>query len=147
MLSLSLIHNQQHDHIGADCESKDISWTFDENAGPAQDYTLAHHGVASCASLYPYKEDEDLDDVPRVCCYAKVKYKIEGDKYTRKGCYPVDTDEDIDNEISILENAFGDALAEYFEGQDVEIKDVEADIDCNSNFLKYSILLILIALL
>ena len=145
MLSLSLIHSQ--DYIGASCESKHVALTIDETGGPAQDYSLAHHGVASCASLYPYKEDEDLDDVPRVCCYAKVKYKIEGDKYTRKGCYPVDTDEDIDNEITTLENAFGEALVEYFKGQDVEIKDVEADIDCNSNFLKYSILLILIALL
>ena len=145
MLSLSLIHSQ--DIVGARCISKHVAYAIDETGGPAQDYSLAHHGVASCASLYPYDDDDVLDDTPRICCYAKIKYKIEGDKYTRKGCYPVDVDEDIDNEISILENAFGDALARYFAGQDVEIKDVEADIDCNSNFLKYSILLILIALL
>ena len=145
MLSLSLIHSQ--DIVRTRCESKHIALTVDETGGPAQDYSLAHHGVASCASLNPYDVDDVLDDIPKICCYAKIKYKIEGDKYTRKGCYPVDTDEDIDNEISILESAFGDALADYFEGQDVEIKDVEADIDCNSNFLKYSILLILITLL
>ena len=145
MLSLSLIHSQNY--VGASCESKHVAYAIDETGGPAQDYSLAHHGVASCASLYPYEEDEDLDNAPRICCYAKVKYKIEGDKYTRKGCYPVDADENIDNEITTLENAFGAALVEYFDGQTVEIKDVEADIDCNSNFLKYSILLILITLL
>ena len=142
MFSLSLIHSQ--DHIGADCESKDISGTFDENAGPAQDYTLAHHGVASCASLYPYVDNEDS---PRICCYAKIKYKIEGEKYTRKGCYAVDADGNIDDEITALQGTFESSLNAYFAGQDVEIKDVETDIDCNSNFLKYSILLILITLL
>ena len=149
VISLSLVHNQTY---GASCDSKNVALTIDESGGPAGDVTLAHHGVASCASLTPYEEDDDIDTTnnpPRMCCYAKVKYKIEGEKYTRKGCYDVEATENmnIDNEINVLENAFSSALTEYYAGQNVEIKDVEADIDCNSKFLKYSVLLILIALL
>ena len=149
VISLSLVHNQNY---GGSCDSKNVALTIDETGGPATDCTLAHHGVASCASLSPYEEDYDLDTTnnpPRMCCYTKIKYKIEGEKYTRKGCYDVEATENmnIDTEIDELERSFSTALTNYYSGQNVEIKDVEADIDCNSKFLKYSVLLILIALL
>ena len=142
MLLFHLIHNQTY---GERCESKDVVPIDD----PASDSTIAHHSVASCASLYPYDKDEEIDptEPPRLCCYAKIKYKIAGKKFTRKGCYKVDSSEDIDSEIDTLKTSLGEALANHYNGQDVEIKDIKADIDCNSKFLKYSLLLILIALL
>ena len=149
VISLSLVHNQTY---GASCDSKNVALTIDESGGPAGDVTLAHHGVASCASLTPYEEDDDIDTTnnpPRMCCYAKVKYKIEGEKYTRKGCYDVEATEDlnIDSKIQELDYSFESALNSYFDGQDVDIKIKDVDIDCNSKFLKYSALLILIVLL
>ena len=144
-ISLSLIHNQ--DYYGDSCESKDLTG-FDETS-PASDYTSAHHKVASCASLYPYLDDEDTT-TPMICCYAKIKYKIQGEKFTRKGCYPVNTQTNIDEEIKDLEDIVGLAIKNYFDQQgntNVEIKDIDADIDCNSKFIKYSVLLILIAFL
>ena len=148
MLSLSLIHN---DYIGDNCDSKHIVYTLDETGNPAADYTIAHHGIASCASLYPYEEDQEDEDNPKLCCYAKIKYKIGDDTFTRKGCYDVDVDStgnlNIDNEIKILKDAFNSTVDSYFAGQSVEIKIKDVDIDCNSKFLKYSALLILIVLL
>ena len=145
MLSLSLIHN---DYIGDDCDSKHIINTFDE-IGPLSDYTIAHHGIASCASLYPYEEDEEDEATPKMCCYAKIKYKIGDDTFTRKGCYDIEATENfnIDDEIKILEDAFKETLDNSLEGQGVETKIKDVDIDCNSKFLKYSALLILIVLL
>ena len=144
-ISLSLIHNQDI-FYGDRCESKDL---IGEDDMPASDHTSAHHSVASCATLYPYSEDDD-SITPRMCCYAKIKYKIEGEKFTRKGCYPVDADANIDEEIRELETIIEITLRTYFEevgNTNVEIKDIDADIDCNSKFIKYSILLILIAFL
>ena len=145
MLSLSLIHN---DYIGDNCDSKHIINTFDE-IGPLSDYTIAHHGIASCASLYPYEEDEEDEPTPKMCCYAKVKYKIEDDTFTRKGCYDVEATENfnIDDEIKILKDALISTLQRKIDDQNVDIKIKDVDIDCNSKFLKYSALLILIVLL
>ena len=142
MLLFSLIHNQEY---GDTCISKHVIYAIDDLA---TDNTLAHHKVASCASLYPYSDDEeeiDPDEPPKMCCYSKVKYKIAGEKFTRKGCYDVDSSNHIDTEIDLLEQSLDLALNEYYDGQNVEIKDIKADIDCNSKFLKYSVLLILIA--
>ena len=147
MLSLSLIHN---DYIGDDCDSKHIANTLDEY-GPASDYTIAHHGIASCASLYPYDSDTEDEATPKMCCYAKIKYKIEDETFTRKGCIDVEATEDmdIDTKIQELGTSFEIALNSYFSelNQEVDIKIKDVDIDCNSKFLKYSALLILIVLL
>ena len=145
MLSLSLIHN---DYIGDDCDSKHIANTFDEY-GPLSDYTIAHHGIASCASLYPYDPDEEDEATPKMCCYAKVKYKIGDDTFTRKGCFDVEATQDfnIDTEISSLEGSFKTLLDNYISDSTVETKIKDVDIDCNSKFLRYSTLLILIVLL
>ena len=148
MLSLSLIHN---DNIGDRCDSKNVAYTIDENGGPYSDYTIAHHGIASCASLYPYDPDEEDEATPKMCCYAKIKYKIEDETFTRKGCIDVEATEDmdIDTKIKELKTSFESALNSYFSelNQEVDIKIKDVDIDCNSKFLKYSALLILIALL
>ena len=142
LLSLNFICSQD-DYLGAHCDSKSIGATFDETSGFAGDYTFAHHGVASCASLYPYYGDE-TDDEPRFCCYTKVKYKLEGEKYTRKGCESVNPN-NIDGEISAVETALTSTYNEYYLNQG-ELKDIDVSIDCNSNFLKYSALLFLIIL-
>ena len=146
ILSFSLIHNQEY---GDTCISKHVIYAIDDLA---TDNTLAHHKVASCASLYPYSDDEeeiDPDEPPKMCCYSKVKYKIAGEKFTSKGCYEVEATENmnIDDEINTLKEAFQEALkVDDFYDQNYEVTDIEADIDCNSKFLKYSVLLILIAL-
>ena len=72
VLSLANICCQDEDHLGQNCLEKDFSASLDETNGYAGDYTIAHHKLASCASLYPYEGEED-DDEPRLCCYAKVK--------------------------------------------------------------------------
>ena len=143
-ISLSLIHNQ--DYYGNECESKDLVGIDEVN--PAADYTAVHHSVASCASLYAYEDDDNT--TPMLCCYAKIKYKIQGEKFTRKGCTRVDPTKDIDEEIKDLEDTFNFVLQDYYNdtsNSNVEIKDIDADIYCNSKFIKYSVLLILIAFL
>ena len=79
LLSLVFIYNQDY---GNKCEDKAIEDPMDEFNGFAGDVTLAHHEVASCASLYPYEED---NNIPQYCCYVKLKYKLEGTKFTRDG--------------------------------------------------------------
>ena len=144
MFSLVIIYNQD---IGDFCTSKSISNRINDNDNFAQDVTLAHHEVASCASLNAYSED-DISEIKQ-CCYVKLKYKLEGEKYTRKGCQIIDSTENIDTQIDDFENSFQNRIISYYSGlgnSDVEIKDVEASIDCNSNFIKYSVLLILLIL-
>ena len=143
LLSLVFIYNQEY---GTRCEDKAIEEAMDEFNGFAGDVTLAHHGIASCASLYPYSDDDD--DTPQLCCYVKLKYKLEGTKFTRKGCINVVPNKDIDSYISTYEELFTSYVNYYYEnqGQNVELKDVDASIDCNSKFLKYSALLMLIIL-
>ena len=90
--------------------------------------------MANCASLYPYEGEED-DDEPRLCCYTKVKYKLEGEKYTRKNCQAVNPNK-IDKEIQTIEYAvqlFYQSLYSY-QG---ELKDIDVRIDCNSKFLNF----------
>ncbi len=146
LLSLVFICNQD-EYYGGNCEDKAIEEPLDDYNGYAGDATLAHHKVASCASLYPYSVD-DGDSNPHYCCYVKLKYKLEGEKYTRKGCVVVEADDDIDNYISTYETSFQTYVSNYYNslGQSVELKDVDASIDCNSKFLKYSALLMLILL-
>ena len=77
------------------------------------------------------------------------RLRLEGEKYTRKGCQIIDSTENIDTQIDDFENSFQNRIISYYSGlgnSDVEIKDVEASIDCNSNFVKYSVLLILLIL-
>ena len=143
-LSLAYICCQEEDYLGKRCEEKDFSVSLDEANGQAGDYTLAHHKVASCATLYPYEGEED-DGEPRLCCYTKVKYKLEGEKYTRKVCQAVNPN-NIDEEIQTTEYAVQLYYQSFYSHQG-ELKDIDVSIDCNSNFLKYSALLILIILL
>ena len=143
LFSLVIIYNQEY---GDFCSSKSISSRLNDNDNFAQDVTLAHNEIASCASLNPYSSD---DSVVKQCCYVKLKYKLEGKKYTRKGCQNIDSEVDIDTQIDNFENSFQKSVTSYFNSlgyTDVDIKDVEASIDCNSNFIKFSVLLILIIL-
>ena len=143
LFSLVIIYNQEY---GDFCSSKSISSRLNDNDNFAQDVTLAHNEIASCASLNPYSSD---DSVVKQCCYVKLKYKLEGKKYTRKGCQIIESEVHIDTQIDNFENSFQNAVTSYFSSlgnSDVNIKDVEADIDCNSNFIKFSVLLILIIL-
>ena len=143
LFSLVIIYNQD---IGDFCTSKSISNRINEDDNFSQDITLAHNNVASCASLNSYTED---NNVIKQCCYVKLKYKLEGEKYTRKGCHIIESEENIDTQIDKFENSFQNTVTSYYNGlgnSNIDIKDVEASIDCNSNFIKYSVLLILIIL-
>ena len=144
LFSLVIIYNQEY---GDFCSSKSISSRLNDNDNFAQDVTLAHNEIASCASLNPYSSD---DSVVKQCCYVKLKYKLEGKKYTRKGCQNIDSEVDIDTQIDNFENSFQKSVTSYFNSlgyTDVDIKDVEASIDCNSNFINLSIILILLTLI
>ena len=143
LFSLVIIYNQEY---GDFCSSKSVSSRLNDNDNFAQDVTLAYNEIASCASLNPYSSS---DSVIKQCCYVKLKYKLEGKKYTRKGCQIIESEVHIDTQIDNFENSFQNAVTSYFSSlgnSDVNIKDVEADIDCNSNFIKFSVLLILIIL-
>ena len=144
LFSLVIIYSQD---IGDFCSAKSISNRIDDNDNFAQDITLAYNKVASCASLNSYSENDN--SVIKQCCYVKLKYKLEGEKYTRKGCEIIESSENIDTQIDNFENNFQNTVTSYYSGlgnNDIKIKDVEASIDCKSNFIKYSVLLILIIL-
>ncbi len=141
LLSLAFIYSQ--DFYGGSCDDKNFGTSCDEADGFAGDYTLAHHKVASCASLYPYTDIEE-DDNPMICCYAKIKYKLAGEKFTRKVCEKVEPN-NIEEEIDILKASIQTFHASYFSTQG-ELKDIDVSLDCKSKFLKYSALLFLIIL-
>ena len=143
LFSLAVIYNQEY--IEDFCSSKSVSKSIDESDNFAKDVTLANNKVASCISLRAYYEDEDAN-VFQKCCYTTISYKLKGTKYTRKGCEIIESRKNIDPQIDNYEENFKSTVRAYYNelGQaNVEIKNVDANIDCNSNFIKFSVLLTL----
>ena len=147
LFSLAIVYNQEF--IEDFCSSKSVSKSIDESDNFAKDVTLANNKVASCISLRAFYEDEDAN-LFKKCCYVRLTYKLKGTTYTRKGCQAIESRTNIDPQIDDYEENFKATVISYYNelGQsNVEIKDVSASIDCNSNFIKYSSLLILFILL
>ena len=137
-LFLALIAASAPTDIGTSCSEKAIiigdgdSLTYSNYSN----YDRVYHGIASCYSL-SVKEDE-------LCCYIKNHFKNEeaDKKFTHKGCIPVNYTE--------LNNGIDDyikRLKTNIEGNDKNIRKVDIDIDCSSNFIKLTGLLLIAFLL
>ena len=100
------------------------------------DHKEAFNGIASCVSL--------RSTIDTACCYIKVKFKNEAadKKYTHRGCVELYGEEwnGIKDVINNFENNITAAS-----GEGISIKDV--DIDCHSNLIKITGLILLAFLL
>lgn len=101
-----------------------------------EDHKEAFNGIASCVSL--------RSTLNTVCCYLKVKFKNEAadKKYTHRGCVELYVEEWSD--IKSVINAFESNITAS-SGEQISIKDV--DIDCHSNLIKITGLILLAFLL
>ena len=101
-----------------------------------EDHKEAFNGIASCVSL--------RSTIDTACCYLKVKFKNEAadKKYTHRGCVELYGEEwnGIKDVINNFENNITAAS-----GEGIKIKDV--DIDCHSNLIKITGLILLAFLL
>ena len=141
-LFLALIAASAPDDAGTSCSDKAIligegeSLTYSKYAN----YDRVYHGIASCYSL---TLDETVDE-NKLCCYIKNHFKSKevDKKFTHKGCIPVSYEKlnnGIDNYIKELKT--------NIEGNDTNITKVDIDIDCSSNFIKLTGLLLIAFLL
>ena len=103
------------------------------------DHDYAYNKVASCATLTTEKNSE-------VCCYIKLKFKNTqyDETYTQRGC------EVIDMEDALYGIDFDDIIDLYkgfidLNNTNIETKDLS--IDCNSRFLQFVGLSLLLLLL
>ena len=103
------------------------------------DHDYAYNKVASCATLTTEKNSE-------VCCYIKLKFKNTqyDETYTQRGC------EIIDMEDALYGIDFDDIIDLYkgfidLNNTNIETKDLS--IDCNSRFLQFVGLSLLLLLL
>ena len=136
-LFLALIAASAPTDIGTSCSEKAIiigngSLTYSKYAN----YDRVYHGIASCYSL--------TVDENELCCYIKNHFKNEeaDKKFTHKGCIPVNYTE--------LNNGIDDyikRLKTNIEGNGKNITKVDIDIDCSSNFIKLTGLLLIAFLL
>lgn len=101
-----------------------------------EDHKEAFNGIASCVSL--------RSTIDTACCYLKVKFKNEAadKKYTHRGCVEIYAVEWSD--IKSVINAFESNMTAS-SGEQISIKDV--DIDCHSNLIKITGLILLAFLL
>ena len=138
-LFLALIAASAPTDVGRSCSEKAIiigvgdSLTYSKYAN----YDRVYHGIASCYSLSVDNEDE-------LCCYIKNHFKSEeaDKKFTHKGCIPVPYErlkDGIDKYIKLLKT--------NIEGNVKNITKVDIDIDCSSNFIKLTGLLLIAFLL
>ena len=139
-LFLALIAASAPTDIGTSCSEKAIiigeddsySLTYSKYAN----YDRVYHGIASCYSL--------TVDENELCCYIKNHFKNEeaDKKFTHKGCIPVsydDLNKGIDNYIKDLKAKIEEKVK--------NITKVDIDIDCSSNFIKLTGLLLIAFLL
>ena len=122
--------------LGGQCSDKYILENGKLKYDVYEDHKEAFNGIASCVSL--------RSTIDTACCYIKVKFKNEAadKKYTHRGCVELYGEEwnDIKNVIDAFENNIT-ALS----GEQISIKNV--DIDCHSNLIKITGLILLAFLL
>ena len=102
-----------------------------------EDHKEAFNGIASCVSL--------RSTIDTACCYIKVKFKNEAadKKYTHRGCVELYGEEW--NGIKNVISAFESNITAAESGEQITVKDV--DIDCHSNLIKITGLILLAFLL
>ena len=108
------------------------------------DVTKAYNEIASCISLQP-ESDEGI------CCYMKLKFEnelLDDEKFTQKGC--VDLSNFNLTSFARDEFDFGDLKDQVEENinnanDHIEVKSIE--IDCNSKFIYFAGMALLLFLL
>ena len=109
------------------------------------DIKKAFYKSSSCASLYTN------DNYNSLCCYMKVKYKLDEAKthYTSKGCVEVSfTDLQSGDSFGSMKRGYEDGIKNYYANNaNSTVSDVDVDIDCNSKFIKVTALAFLMFLL
>ena len=109
------------------------------------DYKKAFYKSSSCASLYTN------DNYNSLCCYMKVKYKLDEAKthYTSKGCVEVSfTDLQSGDSFGSMKRGYEDGIKNFYANNaNSTVSDVDVDIDCNSKFIKLTALAFLMFLL
>jgi hypothetical protein len=122
--------------LGGQCSDKYILENGKLKYDIYEDHKEAFNGIASCVSL--------RSTIDTACCYLKVKFKNEAadKKYTHRGCVELYGEEwnGIKDVINNFENNITAAS-----GEGISIKDV--DIDCHSNLIKITGLILLAFLL
>ena len=122
--------------LGGQCSDKYILENGKLKYDVYGDHKEAFNGIASCVSL--------RSTIDTACCYIKVKFKNEAadKKYTHRGCVELYGEEwnGIKDVINNFENNITAAS-----GEPIKIKDV--DIDCHSNLIKITGLILLAFLL
>jgi len=122
--------------LGGQCSDKYILENGKLKYDIYEDHKEAFNGIASCVSL--------RSTIDTACCYLKVKFKNEAadKKYTHRGCVELYGGEwnGIKDVINNFENNITAAS-----GEGISIKDV--DIDCHSNLIKITGLILLAFLL
>ena len=105
------------------------------------DHDYAYNKVASCATLTTEKNSE-------VCCYIKLKFKNHqyDETYTQRGCEIIDMTDalygvDFDDIIDLYEEFIN------LNNTDANIEVKDLSIDCNSRFLQFVGLSLLLLLL
>ena len=122
--------------LGGQCSDKYILENGKLKYDVYGDHKEAFNGIASCVSL--------RSTIDTACCYIKVKFKNEAadKKYTHRGCVELYGEEW--NNIKSVINAFESNITAS-SGEQISIKDV--DIDCHSNLIKITGLILLAFLL
>ena len=123
--------------LGGQCSDKYILENGKLKYDVYGDHKEAFNGIASCVSL--------RSTIDTACCYIKVKFKNEAadKKYTHRGCVELYGEEW--NGIKDVINAFESNITEDGNGEKITVKDV--DIDCHSNLIKITGLILLAFLL
>ena len=123
--------------LGGQCSDKYILENGKLKYDIYEDHKEAFNGIASCVSL--------RSTIDTACCYLKVKFKNEAadKKYTHRGCVELYGEEW--NNIKSVINAFESNITEDGNGEKITVKDV--DIDCHSNLIKITGLILLAFLL
>ena len=122
--------------LGGYCSDKFILESGKLKYDIYEDHKEAFNGIASCVSL--------KSTIDTACCYMKVKFKNEAadKKYTHRGCVEL-YGEEWNGIKEVISNFESNITASS--GESITIKDV--DIDCHSNLIKITGLILLAFLL
>ena len=141
--------------LGNSCSSKKIvqdeyngySLVAEEESGYLlqSDFKKAFNKYSSCGTL------NTDDNFSTICCYMKVKYKLDPAKahYTSKGCVEVSqTDLQSSDSFDTMRKGYEEGIKNYYSTiPNSAVSDVDVDIDCNSKFIKLTALAFLMILL
>ena len=122
--------------IGGECDDKAVLNGNNFLYDTYEDQKSAYHGAASCVSLH---SDEDNS----LCCYLKIKFRNRqaDKKFTHRGCIAM-----LGRYVQNISD-YIDQYEENIKAANENIDKVDIDIDCNSEFMKITGLVLLAFLL